>query len=79
MKNGKTIQQIVEERVLETGAVDNFWCIDNRITTRLGAVICRMRDEGWHFDDEKSGYINVTKNWRYVLKQAPAPKTIKML
>lgn len=62
----------VEKRLRETGAVDNFWAFNNRVTLRLGAVIHVLKREGWVFDEEKSGYIPDTKNWRYVLVSAPS-------
>jgi hypothetical protein len=52
----------------EVGFVDNFWAIDNRISVRLGAIIFTLKSEGWIFDDDKSGFLDGTKNWRYLLK-----------
>lgn len=60
-------------RLREKGSIDNFYCIENRITTRLGAFIFTLKEEGWAFDDVKSGFIPGTKNWRYVVKTAPKP------
>lgn len=44
-----TCEQVVVDRINEVGYIDNFWCIDNRITTRLGAVIHRLTKGGWSF------------------------------
>jgi len=63
-----TIREKVIEKLEKEGQVDNFWCIDNRITTRLSAVILNLKNEGYEFDDEKSGYLGDSKNWNYVLK-----------
>lgn len=64
----KTQKYIVKKKLLEDGFVDNFWCIENKISVRLGAIIFDLKGEGMHFDDEKSGYVGKTKNWRYYLK-----------
>lgn len=61
----------IEAKLRKDGYVDNFWCIDNRITTRLGAVVHVLREEGWAFDEERGGYLPGTKNWRYYLVDAP--------
>lgn len=37
-----TIDAKVLERIREVGYVDNFYCIDNRITTRLAATIHKL-------------------------------------
>lgn len=51
------------------GYVDNFYCIDNKITIRLGAVINKLKKSGKiELDEDKSGFIQGTKNYCYVLK-----------
>lgn len=50
------------------GMVDNFYCIDNRITTRLGAYINKLRKQGWIFD---GGFIEKSKNYRYIVVSKP--------
>lgn len=65
---------VIKKRLRENGCIDNLWCIENRVTTRLGAAIFVLKEEGWEFDDARSGFIPGTKNWRYVLKSAPKPK-----
>lgn len=37
-----TIEEKVLARIKEVGYVDNYWAIDNRITTRLAAVINKL-------------------------------------
>lgn len=54
----------------ERGYVDNYMCIQEKITLRLGAVIHVLKAEGWKFDEVKSGYVPGTKNWRYILKKS---------
>jgi hypothetical protein len=79
MDTKKTQKEVVEQRLRETGAIDNFYCIHNRITLRLGAIIFVLKEEGWVFDEWKSGFIEGTKNWRYVLKSSPKPKQLNLL
>lgn len=61
----------IESKLRKDGFVDNFWCIDNKITTRLGAVIHVLKCDGWEFDDGRSGFLPNTKNWRYYIKNRP--------
>lgn len=55
----------------EKGEIDNYFCIDTRLSTRLGAIINDLKADGYEFDEVKSGYIPNTKNWRYVFKSKP--------
>lgn len=64
----ETIKEQVKEILERDGKIDNFYCIDNRITTRLSDTIFRLQKEGWEFDEEKSGYLGDSKNWCYVVK-----------
>jgi hypothetical protein len=66
-----TIKDKVEQILMKNGCVSNFECIDSRLTTRLSDVILHLKTEGWEFDEEKSGYIGDSKNWRYVAKKSP--------
>lgn len=68
-----TQKKEISNKLKQDGYVDNFWCINRFQTTRLGAVINNLKKEGWVFD-EKSGYLEGTKNWRYYLKQRPLSK-----
>lgn len=74
MKKNITAIQTIENLLLKQGYVDNFYCIDKKITTRLGAVILKLKSKGWIFDENKSGYYNNSKNWRYVAKKSPYVK-----
>lgn len=69
--NKKTHKATIEGILRNERAIDNLRCIHNGITTRLGAVIFVLKNEGWVFDDDKSGFIGDSKNWRYVLKYTP--------
>ena len=75
----QTIKDKVEQILMKNGCVDNFQCIDSRLTTRLSDVILHLKDEGWEFDEEKSGYIGDTKNWRYVAKKSPWKQVVRTL
>lgn len=68
-----TNKQVIEKQLRDFGYVDNHWAIDTKVTTRLGAVIFKLKEEGWLFDDERSGFFD-GKNWRYYLKSAPKEK-----
>lgn len=67
----QTIKSKVEQILLKQGYIDNFFAIDTRLTLRLSDVIFQLSQSGWSFDEEKSGYIGDTKNWRYVVKTSP--------
>lgn len=56
------------EQILKTGYIENHWCIDNRITTRLGAVIFVLKKEGWDFIGEE---IGEHKDFRYTAIKKP--------
>lgn len=59
-----TQKERIKEILLRDGRVDNFYCIDNRITIRLGAIIERLRHEGWEITGD---YLEGTKNFCYTL------------
>lgn len=48
------------------GAIDNFWCIDTRLTTRLAAHILKLKKRGWEFRTERDG-----KNYIYYAIKDP--------
>ena len=43
-----TQRQMVIDKLLETGLVSRNWCLE-RYTSRLGAIICALKKEGWDF------------------------------
>lgn len=64
-----TIKQQVLNILRRDGQIDNYFAIDSRLTIRLGDVIFRLqKDSSIELDEEKCGYIDGTKNWRYVIK-----------
>jgi len=67
-----TIKDKILTILRRDGSIDNFYCIDSRLTTRLGAFIHKLKEEGLiDLDEEKSGYIENTKNYRYYIKNKP--------
>ncbi len=73
----ETIKDKVLKILRKDGQIDNFYCIDNRLTIRLGDVIFRLQKEGKIvLEQSKCGYIEGTKNYRYVI-QPLKPKEVK--
>lgn len=69
MKNRITIKDKVLHILRTQGSIDNFYAIDNRITTRLSDVIFQLVQSGQiQLDEERSGYLAGTKNWDYVVR-----------
>lgn len=54
----------VRRKLEVDGFIDNFWCIEQKVSIRLGAIIHDLRQEGMEID---GGYIEGTKNFRYEL------------
>lgn len=74
-----TQREQVIARLLEHGEIDNFWCIDTRLTIRLGAIIHTLRQDGWGIDGmfgKKRGPQYPAKNFYYLLRKAPKVTTI---
>jgi len=55
----------VKNKLIKDGFVTNWECIDKRITTRLGSIICNLRQAGWEIDGD---FIDGTKNFKYTYK-----------
>jgi len=76
----KTQKQKVEELLLKNGAISNFYCINNRITIRLGAIINLLTKEGYKFETfygKEKGYKKENwKNYYYFLKKVPQKKLL---
>lgn len=59
-----TQEQRVKKRLLEYGYITRNQCLDTRPNiTRLGAIICRMRKDGWDFEayEKDNDYIYKVK------------------
>ena len=75
-----TQKEIVRNRILETGSVDNFWAIQNFIL-RLGSIIFDLRKEGMiisgKFGKDLGLDKHLWKNYYYLLHtvevRAPEP------
>lgn len=61
-----TTKQKIVNKLRSDGYIDNFYCIEQKITTRLSAFINVLRDEKWEIDGR---YIPGTKNFRYTLRK----------
>ena len=67
-------EQRVVGRLLKYGYITRNQCLDTRPNiTRLGAIICRLKKEGWDFDtkEENNDYI-------YKVKTCPIKKQIAL-
>lgn len=69
MKEIDTIKEVLKR----DGVIDNYWCIDTRLTTRLAMHIDRLRKQGWDFDPYKA---NVGKNFFYKVTKIPEEGTL---
>ncbi|HDZ4931892.1 TPA: hypothetical protein RTF91_000823 [Campylobacter jejuni] len=61
----KQQEKIVLGLLLKNGVVDNFYCINKRITTRLGAYIYNLRNKGYAIETIRN---KNTRNTFYILK-----------
>lgn len=68
----RTQRQKVEEILRRDGQISNFYCLDNRITIRLGAIIHLLRDDGWDIVTEMEG-----ANCIYKLRNVPAKMVLR--
>jgi hypothetical protein len=58
----------VKAKLLADGFIDNHDAIDSRLTTRLGAIIFVLRNEGMEIE---GGFLEDGKNFRYTLTNKP--------
>jgi hypothetical protein len=56
------------------GRIDNFHCIHNRLTLRLGARIWDLKQKGWEFRTE----TRPDKNTVYVVTKVPEPAQLTL-
>ena len=72
MKNRQTQTDKILSILRRDGYITNSDCISGVHgfrCLRLGDAIFRLKNKGLiEIDEEKSGYIGDTKNWRYVVK-----------
>lgn len=64
----------IKEKLRRDGHVDNFWCIDTRLTTRLSDKIFKLKKLGWEFRKEMDG-----KNCVYYATKDPEKKYPQVL
>lgn len=69
----KITQKDRVRRILkDQGFIDNHSAIDAKLTTRLGAIIFQLRQDGMEIE---GGFIPGTKNFKYTLLNRP-PKMV---
>lgn len=77
-KKENTTTMTSKDRIVEIlnlrGEISNFFCIDNRITTRLSDVIFRLKKVGWEFRSEMN-----EKNCTYYVLKNPTKVEVKEL
>jgi Helix-turn-helix domain len=56
------------------GQIDNFQCIHNRLTQRLGARIFDLKQRGWDFRTE----MREDKNTVYFATKVPEPQQLTL-
>lgn len=59
----KTQKDRVLEILKRDGVINNFWCIDTRLTIRLGGIIGKLREAGWEIETKM-----IDGNCHYYLK-----------
>lgn len=64
-----TQKEIIKKRLEEVGYVDNYWSIENKVSSRLGAIIHILKKEGYEFT-----HYWVGKNYHYKLINRPVNK-----
>jgi len=69
-----TAKQKIIDILYRDGVIDNYFVIDNRITTRLGAYINSLSKKGWEFTGE---FLKGTKNYQYIVVKYPSETDTK--
>jgi len=64
-----TAKQKIIDILYEDGAIDNYFCLKMRITSRLGAYINSLSKKGWGFTGE---FLKGTKNYQYIVVKYPS-------
>ena len=68
----KTQKEIVLERMMKLGYIDNFYCIHNYIL-RLSDIIFRLRNEGMKIETKSGKELKkpkaLHKNFYYILEK----------
>jgi len=60
----QTIKELLKNKLEEQGYIENYWCWDNHITTRLSSYIEIFRKEGMHIITNPK---KQSKDTRYIL------------
>lgn len=72
----ETQKDRVRKILLANGKIDNYYCIENKLTIRLGAIMCALKEEGFKFT---SNYIEGTKNCVYTLVDTPKVEVKRLI
>ena len=71
-------KDIVRDRILLVGYVDNFWSVENKVSLRLSEAIRVLKREGWDFHGEYRETSGSDKNWHYFPTKIPQEYKEKM-
>ena len=66
-----TQESIVVKRLLSEGKIDRNWCIRERYITRLGAIICNLKEKGWDFEQKE-----IDGNYWYFVTKSPFKRVV---
>ena len=69
MEHKTTQREMVITQLKDNGYVSRNWCLQNYIT-RLGAIICDLKKEGWDFTADYHKY-EYGKDYRYFPTKFP--------
>lgn len=65
---------VIEEILKREGQIDNYFCIEHRITLRLGARIYDLTQKGYEFETKKVG-----RNYVYKVLTTPKPRQLSLV
>ena len=74
MSQTKTQLDRIIEILERDGQIDNFHCIHERISLRLGARIFDLRQQGWDFETDQ----REDKNTVYRVRAKPPRRTMSL-
>lgn len=69
-----TSKQKIIDILYRDGAIDNYFCLNLHITSRLGAYINDLKKSGWEFTGE---FLKGTKNYQYIVVKYPSETDTK--
>ena len=69
-------RKFVIERLREKGKISRNYALERRIT-RLGAIICSLKKEGWEINAYRQK--NDGPGWNYIYEFVATPKRLKVV